>query len=123
MFSKNPNQKIDNLTKQIPALGKIPYEERLKVFKQTFKSGPYKIFLTVILLSFILVFYFNLDNILEYKGLERGGIFARSAHFLQELGTSFFLPLMVVMLVLVLGRNYFVKKQVKDYLVAKKTSK
>lgn len=116
MFSKNPNQKIDNLTKQIPALNKIPYEERLKVFKQAFKSATYKVFLLVILLSFILVFYYNLDNILGYNGLERGGIFARSAHFLKELGTSFFLPLMVVMLALVLGRNYFVTKQVKDYL-------
>lgn len=65
MFSNNPNQKIDNLTKQIPALGKIPREDRLKVFKQTFKYGAYKIFLMVVLFSFILVFYFNLDNILE----------------------------------------------------------
>lgn len=31
MFSNNPNQKIDNLSKQIPALNKIPYEGRLKV--------------------------------------------------------------------------------------------
>lgn len=116
MFSKNPNQKIDNLTKQIPALGEIPYEDRLKVFKQTFKSGAYKIFLLVILFSFILVFYLNLDNILEYNSLERGGLFARSAHFLKELGISFFLPLMMVMLALVLGRNYFVTKQVEHYL-------
>ena len=63
-----------------------------------------------------MVFYFNIDAILDYKGLERGGIVARSVHFLKELGVSFFTPLMVVMLIMVLGRNYFVKKEVKKYL-------
>ncbi len=116
MFSKNPNQKIDQLTKQIPALGKIPYEDRLKVFKGAFRSMFYKIFLFLILIGFVLVFYFNLDNILEYKNVDRGGLLARSLNFFKQLGTTFFLPLMIVMLVLVLGRNYFVKMEVNKYL-------
>ncbi|TDG36411.1 hypothetical protein EZJ43_07790 [Pedobacter changchengzhani] len=116
MLTKNPEQRTETLTKQIPALGKIPYEQRLIVFNQAFKSTSYKIFLALILIAFILVFYFNLDSILAYKGLERGGLFARSIHFLKELGTRFFIPLMAVMLALVLGRNYFVKLEVEKYL-------
>lgn len=122
MFSKDPNQKIDQLTKQIPALSKIPYSDRLTVFKSAFSSVSYKIFLFVIFVGFVLVFYFNLDNILEYKGLERGGLIARSLNFFKELGSNFFLPLMAVVLALVLGRNYFVKKQIEKYLEAHKNS-
>ncbi|MEO5909438.1 MAG: hypothetical protein ABIP95_01055 [Pelobium sp.] len=121
MLTKNPEQRTETLTKQIPALGKIPYEQRLIVFNQAFKSTAYKIFLAMIVIAFILVFYFNLDAILAYKGLERGGLFARSVHFLKELGTQFFIPLMAVMLALVLGRNYFVKQAVKTYLEKQNT--
>ena len=116
MFSKNPKNKIETLTKQIPSLAKLPEAQRLIVFKQAFKSTGYKIFLTLVFISFILVFYFNIDAILTYKGLERGGMIARSTHFLKELGANFFLPLMVVMLALVLGRNYFVQLEVKKVL-------
>ena len=116
MFSKNQEQRTQTLTKQIPQLGQIPKEERLIVFNSAFKTTGYKLFLGLILIAFILVFYFNIDAILDYKGLERGGILARSVHFLKELGVSFFTPLMVVMLIMVLGRNYFVKKEVKKYL-------
>jgi len=84
MFLKGPNQKIDRLTRQIPALGKILYEDRLKVFKGAFSSISYKSFLFSILLGFILVFYLNLDNILEYKNLERGGLIARSINFFNN---------------------------------------
>ncbi|WP_026976824.1 hypothetical protein [Flavobacterium tegetincola] len=121
MLSKNPEQRIETLTKQIPALGKIPFDQRLIIFKQAFKSKSYKIFLALIFLAFILVFYFNLDAILAYKGLKQGGLFARSVHFLNELGTQFFIPLMVVMLALVLGRNYFVKQAIKKYLEKENT--
>ena len=68
-MSKDQNQKIEQLTKQMPALGKIPYEDRLTVFKSAFRSVPYRIFLFAIFVAFVLVFYFNLDNILEYKGV------------------------------------------------------
>ncbi len=116
MLSKNPDKKIETLTKQIPSLDKIPYEQRLIVFKQAFKSKAYKIFLVLIFIAFVLVFYFNIDAILAYKGLERGGLVARNLHFLKELGTRFFIPLMMVMLAMVLGRNYFVKQEVRKYL-------
>ena len=116
MFSKNQEQRTQTLTKQIPQLGQIPKEERLIVFNLAFKSMGYRLFLGLILIAFILVFYFKIDAILDWKGLERGGILARSVHFLKELGVSFFTPLMVVMLIMVLGRNYFVKKEVKKYL-------
>lgn len=102
--------------KQIPELNKIPEAERRIVFKQTFKDNGYRFFLALISIFFILVFYFNLDNILEYKRLERGGMISRNIHFLKELGLSFFLPLMTVFLILVLGRNYFVGQQVKKFL-------
>lgn len=119
MISTDPKKKIDTLTRQIPALAKIPETERLLVFKKAFKSTSYKIYLALIVVAFILVFYFNLDNILDYDGLERGGILARSVHFLQKLGVSFFLPLMLVFVFLVLGRNYFVTKEVNNYLQRK----
>ena len=41
---------------------------------------------------------------------------ARNLHFLKELRFRFFLPLMMVFLILALGRNYFVNQQVKKYL-------
>ena len=116
MFSRDPEKRIKALTKQIPELAKIPAEERLMVFNRAFKSTGYKLFLGLILIAFILVFYFNIDAILAYEGLERGGLLARSIHFLKELGISFFTPLMAVMLLMVLGRNYFVKQEVKKYL-------
>lgn len=108
--------KNEQLLKQIPALKKVPEVERTAVFKKTFKNNTYRFFLGLIVVLFILIFYFNLDNILQYKGLVRGGMIARSVNFLQELGASFFIPLMIVFLVLVLGRNYFVKLEVKKYL-------
>ena len=116
MFSRDPEKRIKALTKQIPELAKIPAKERLMVFNRAFKSTGYKLFLGLILIAFILVFYFNLDAILDYKGLERGGLLARSVHFLKVLGVSFFVPLMAVMTIMVLGRNYFVKQVVKKYL-------
>lgn len=114
-MNKN-NIKDDKFFKQIPGLKKIPEAERRAVFKQTFKNNGYRIFLGLIAVLFILVFYLNLDNILQYKSLERGGMTARNLHFLKELGLSFFLPLMIVFLMLVLGRNYFVRKQVERFL-------
>lgn len=116
MLSQNNEQRTETLTRQIPALTKIPYEQRLIVFNQAFKSTSYKIFLAFLFIAFILVFYFNLDAILAYKGLERGSLFARSVHFLNELGTRFFLPLMAVLFILGLGRNYFVRQEVKKYV-------
>ena len=116
MLSRDPEKRIKALTKQIPELAKIPAKERLMVFNRAFKSTGYKLFLGLILIAFILVFYFNIDAILAYEGLERGGLLARSIHFLKELGISFFTPLMAVMLLMVLGRNYFVKQEVKKYL-------
>lgn len=116
MLSRNPEKIIETLSKQIPELAKIPANERLMVFNQAFKSTGYKLFLGLVLIAFILVFYFNIDAILAYEGLERGGLIARSVHFLKELGISFFTPLMAVMLLMVLGRNYFVKNEVKKYL-------
>ena len=116
MLSRNPEKRIETLSKQIPELAKIPANERLMVFNQAFKSTGYKLFLALIFIAFILVFYFNIDAILAYEGLERGGLLARSIHFLKELGIRFFTPLMAVMLLMVLGRNYFVKQEVKKYL-------
>lgn len=116
MLSRNPEKRIETLSKQIPELEKIPANERLMVFNQAFRSTGYKLFLGLVLIAFILVFYFNIDAILDYEGLERGGLIARSVHFLKELGISFFTPLMAVMLLMVLGRNYFVKNEVKKYL-------
>ncbi len=116
MLSRNPEKRIETLSKQIPELEKIPANERLIVFNQAFKSTRYKLFLGLVLVAFILVFYFNIDAILDYEGLERGGLIAKSVHFLKELGISFFTPLMAVMLLMVLGRNYFVKNEVKKYL-------
>ena len=116
MLSRDPEKRIKALTKQIPELAKIPAKERLMVFNRAFKSTGYKLFLGLILIAFILVFYFNLDAILAYEGLERGGLLARSVHFLKVLGVSFFVPLMAVMTIMVLGRNYFVKQVVKKYL-------
>lgn len=121
MLSRNPEKRIETLSKQIPELEKIPANERLIVFNQAFKSTRYKLFLGLVLVAFILVFYFNIDAILDYEGLERGGLIARSVHFLKELGISFFTPLMAVMLLMVLGRNYFVKQEVKKYLSKSKT--
>lgn len=121
MLSRNPEKRIETLSKQIPELAKVPTNERLMVFNQAFKSTRYKLFLGLVLVAFILVFYFNIDAILAYEGLERGGLIARSVHFLKELGISFFTPLMAVMLLLVLGRNYFVKQEVKKYLSKSKT--
>jgi|SRR5690554_216484 len=108
-------KKIKQVTKLIPALKKVPEQDRLYVFNQAFKSVGYKLFLALIAILFVLVFYFNLDNILDYKGLERGGVIARNIHFLKALGFSFFLPLMIVFALLVFGRNYFVIQQIKKY--------
>ena len=113
------NKKNNQYFKQIPALKKIPEAERRVVFKQTFKNIEYRFFLGLVVILFILVFYFNLDTILQHKSLERGGMIARNLHFLKELGLRFFLPLMIVFLILVLGRNYFVSQQVKKYLNSK----
>ncbi|MGV8993707.1 MAG: hypothetical protein ACOH1O_06345 [Flavobacterium sp.] len=121
MLSRNPEKRIETLSKQIPELAKIPANERLMVFNQAFKSTRYKLFLGLVLVAFISVFYFNIDAILDYKGLDKGGLIARSVHFLKELGISFFTPLMAVMLLLVLGRNYFVKQEVKKYSSKSKT--
>lgn len=114
-MTKN-EKKIEQLTKQIPALKQIPEKERLVVFYQAFRSSYYRLFLTVVIVLFVLVFYVNLDKILTYKPLSRGGMIARSTHFLEELGNSFFLPIMLIFLILVLGRSFFVKQQVKKYL-------
>lgn len=108
-------RKIQQLCKQIPELKQIPEHDRLNVFNQAFKTVGYRLFLTLVILLFVLVFYFNLDNILDYKGLDHGGMVARNVHFLKELGYRFFLPLMVVFGVLVLGRNYFIIREVKKY--------
>lgn len=116
MISKNQKQRSKTLTKQIPALGIIPEKDRLIVFNKAFKSAGYKVFLAFVFTAFILVFYFNINAILEYKGLQNGGLLARSLHFLEELGTRFFLPLMAVLFILVLGRNYFVRQEVKKYM-------
>lgn len=116
MISKNQEQRSKTLTKQIPALAAIPEKDRLIVFNKAFKSTGYKVFLAFVFTAFVLVFYFNINAILEYKGLQNGGILAKSLHFLEELGTSFFLPLMAVLLILVLGRNYFVKQEVQKYV-------
>lgn len=120
MFSNSPDQKIKQLTQQIPALAKIPAEDRIKVFNSAFRLFAYKLYLVLIVIAFILVFYLNLDGLLNYDGLERGGFIARSLHFLQELGISFFLPVLVVMAALLFGRNYFVTRQVKKYLDTKR---
>lgn len=122
MFSNDPNKKIEQITKQIPALAKIPENERLAVFKSAFQLTSYKLYLGLIVIGFILVFYFNLDGLLNYDSLERGGMVARSLHFFKELGVSFFLPLMVVMAALIFGRNYFVTQQVNKYLESNKNS-
>ena len=121
MLSRNPEKRIETLSKQIPELAKIPANDRLMVFNQAFKSTGYKLFLALIFIAFISVFYFNIDAILVYEGLDKGGLIARSVHFLKELGISFFTPLMAVMLLLVLGRNYFVKQEVKKHSSKSKT--
>lgn len=88
---QNNEQRTETLTRQIPALTKIPYEQRLIVFNQAFRSTSYKIFLAFLFIAFILVFYFNLDAVLAYKGLERNGLFARSVHlFLKRIRNSLF---------------------------------
>lgn len=122
MFSNEPNKKIAQLTKHIPALAKVPENDRQAVFKSTFRLTSYKLYLGLIVISFISVFYFNLDDLLNYESLERGGMIARSLHFFKELGVSFFLPLMVVMAALIFGRNYFVTQQVSKYLESNKNS-
>ena len=106
--------------KTIPSLKTIPEAERKAVFKEAFKNKGYRFFLGFVAVLFIVVFYFNLDAILQYEKLESGGIIARNTHFLKELGVRFFLPVLMVFLILVLGRNYFVRKQVEKFLKSKR---
>lgn len=116
MLTSNPTKKAKSLSKQIPVLKKVPQEDRLMVFNRAFKSTQYKLLLALVFIGFVIVFYFNLDDILNYKSLERGGLIARSIHFLQVLGLNFFLPLMGVFAILIFGRNFFVAREVKKYL-------
>lgn len=108
-------KKLQQITKQIPALGRIPEQDRLDVFKRAFKNGAYKFLLFIVVLLFVLVFYLNFDKIIDYDGPDSGGMIGSSLHFLKEIGLSFFLPLMGVFAVLIFGRNYFVNQEIKKY--------
>src|SRR5690606_37446844 len=108
-------KKIDWISKQVPVIKHVPREERLQVLNKALKNPA--IWITFIGLMELWLFLFA-DTILSWGEIDYGiGSIKWFGAIFKQMFFPVLVPAMVIMGVLLLLRNYLIKRIVrKEYL-------
>ncbi|WP_461532118.1 hypothetical protein [Sinomicrobium sp.] len=111
------NQRVEKITKQIPTLIKVPYEERLNVFYRGGIKSPVWWGVFIALLIIWIVLFGNTMLQWEHFDIFQMGIKDYSLAVFKQMLVPALIPVLIIAFIMLMVRNYLVKRIVKkEYL-------